>query len=821
MQARRHAPRYRCWKNTTSCVVICAMLCRMGAAPAWAAIEIASGPPQGFEQLEAPRPTAITVFYGGDMLGTFPAHFTPGSVQFDKPSDITALIPTLKHPQKIMTALSQPMPAHTDLLCTDKHTDACGLLKPDVAGIIFNENQLSAELFINADELLLVDKNAERFLPLPDQHFSSVYGFSGAVAGAAQQANNYTLTNTATFSEGEARLETQSTAANQGFRVDTFAGDVERNGWDTTAGLFRSQAMQLLSDRDIAGVSLETSTRTYLDDHKTEGNDIILYLPHHALVSIYREGRLYSSNAYDAGNQRIDASELPDGAYPITLRIQEADGTVREETRFFAKTQEIPPADKPVYYAQLGVIRQPASMDNTIPQLTGHPIARFGTVRRAGDNLGLNLGFLGTSDRVAMEDGIFWVGDGKKFGATALASTHGDYGVQANYLHYLNKFSASIDARKTWLSSTPMPGFEDQLHGYAQLSASLSYAVTNNVNVGARGSYSQQAASPTSTTYGPHAEWRIWQRNENTFGMTADVTRSNGRTDGAILFNLTIRMGEYGMTSSGGMGLVNSQTTPIANARVFHDDQTPDNALLLGAGVSTDNQQKVISSDANWRNHFGQLQGSVQDSFGRAGSLASYGGNFNFNAAQLSDEVHMGGTQSEKSAVIIEANGDASAQDMKIFVNGTERSTVQVDTQQVLYLSPFNTYRIHISPATPGLFDYQAGDRKVTLYPGNVTKLSWDVNKFYVVAARIVTATGQPLNNAILQESHAQATTDENGRVQAELSAPKTLTFASADNHTTCSVQLPPNVKPINGVLIYSDALPCAPLNASNQIASQ
>jgi len=78
---------------------------------------------------------------------------------------------------------------------------------------------------------------------------------------------------------------------------------------------------------------------TVIDSQKTQGNDILVYLPRRSFVSIYRDDRLYSSRTYDAGNQLIDTSELPDGAYTILLRIQEANGTSRKKRAFLSRTK--------------------------------------------------------------------------------------------------------------------------------------------------------------------------------------------------------------------------------------------------------------------------------------------------------------------------------------------------------------------------------------------------------------------------------------------------------------------------------------------------
>jgi len=781
------------------------------AAPAFA-INIIEGAPAGFEQLDQPRQTAVNLYFGGEILGPVPAHFTPGTLQFDQPDAVIAAIPTISDKVKIKEALSHPLSSNPQLLCTERRTENCGKLSPEVAGVIFDENHLSAELFINKNYLSVVS-NETRYLPLPSDHkLSSVYGFSGAVNGTGlQQTPTFTVTNNTVSSVGEAQLISQSTMSNNGLRFDTMAAGADRKGFQVEAGLLRSKSMQLISDHDMAGVSFSTSSRTRIDDHKNEGNDIILYLARRSFVSIYREGRLYSSRSYEAGNQKIDTSELPEGAYTITLRIQEADGATHEETRFFAKTAELPPKDQPTYYFQAGLIRKSADMapDALVPEVTGNPLLRTGIVKRINDDMAFSAGFLGLEDRLIMEDGIFWIHGGNKISAEILTSTHGDYGFHAGWIAMMEKWSAGIDVRKVWTSHV-MQAYSDLVQNVGQASASLSYTVNTKINLGLRTDYSQQQSAASTLSVGPYMEWHIWQEGENTLSLTANAARTQSRDEESVMVSFIHRFGNYGISGTAGMGAGGDSKGETGSARVWHDDPTPGNSLLVGAGITAERQNQIVNADADLKNNLGQLHGSVQDSFGQNGGAIGYGGSFSVNAAQLgADEIHLGGSQTDQSAVIIETDGDVDA-DMKIFVGGSEKSSVKVGNSLAVYLSPFHTYNIRLAPAKSGLLDYDSAARQITLYPGNVVKMKWSVNKFYVVTGHIVTETGQPLANALLEGTKDQISTDENGRIQAEISKPQLLTFAYGENNSQkCRVTVPDSVSPVNGILIYREVLTC------------
>lgn len=787
------------------------MLCLFLAKPALGAIDSLPGAPAGFEQLEAPRPTAVTLYYGGALLGNFAGRATPSTLQFDQPEKILAAIPSVAAKDRVLQALAQPLPANASLLCRmpGGGDGTCGILAPAVAGVIFDENALRAEIFINKNLLSVNGGDTERYLPLPERKFAAVYGLNGAVNGAGDQSPDFSIGSESVYSYGEAKFSTHTTYANQGVRFDMATAGVERRGWSAEAGLLRTQGLQLAGDQDLAGVSVGTSGRTVLDGRKSEGNDIIVYLPRRSFVSIFREGRLYSSRAYEAGNQRIDTADLPEGAYTVTLKIEDSNGGLREEKRFYAKMQDIPPPGHPVYYAQGGLMRKPWSGDSAIPQLTGKPVLRLGTVRRVGDSTAIGIGALGLQDRIATEASLTRIDEHIRLQGSALLSSAGDAGLAAHVFYHRDLYSADVDIRKSWEGEKADKAYEDVFNALGQATLTMAYAVRPDATLSARASYTAQGDAPASFSYGPAAEWRIWQKGESALTLNADAARDNKEgADARIGLRFTRRIGvHYGVVSTGEARGGGAGAGPAAGLRAWYDSVKPGSAIQAAAGINTDRSVTTLSGDADWRNDFGQVHGGIQQALGSTDSPLSYGGSFSFSAAQAGSSLHIGGQQSDKSALLIETGGDADTA-MKIFINQSEVGRVQRGQKQMVYLSPFHTYRIRLEPENPGLFAYDANERAVTLYPGNVARLEWRVNRFYVIAAKIVTPDGAPLSGALLEGSREQIVTDENGRLQAELANPSLLRLKT-EGGAVCQAALPQIEKPANGILIFKQPVPC------------
>ncbi len=773
---------------------------------ATARIKVVDGVPQGFEHLNGPRNSVVSLYYGGNLVFSYRAEVSPDYIRFLEPQKIAEDIPAIKDKGEFAQVMAAPLPHNADKLCTSGRNEGCGRLAPEDVGVIYDDNRLTVELFINPRYAGVTEAGDLRYLPLPERSFSSVYNFNGAVSGMDDTKPNFAVSNNFYHSYGESMLNLVSTVNNEGLRFDTATMMVERNGWRAGAGLFRSRGMQLASDHDMAGVTYSTSTRTLLDEYQMEGSQIILYLPRRSFVSIYRDGRLYSSRAYEAGNQSISTAELPEGAYNITLKVQEPDGSVREEQRFFAKSPDLPPPGEPVYYAEAGVIREHQGDDSVMPELSSDPILRLGTIHRIAENSGLEASAVAVKDKVIFEPGIFYMIPELQLKTTGLISTDSDYGIQFTATHICEEVSAIVDFREIWADEKNSTGFDALVREVTQATVNASYAVSHDFAVGARANYTEFYGSEKNFSYGPYATWRLWSSGEAELGLSADFARNGDRDSGSILLRFSKRLGEYGVSGTGGYSFSEGSDRVYGSARVWHDRVSPDEALLLGAGMQADNYSKSLNADADWRNRYGRVRGGVQKSFGGSDNALTYGGNFSINAAQQEGKFVIGGDQNDNSAVIIQVEGEDDAE-MSVFINGFERGSVRAGESHALYLNPFRVYKIRLAAKPGDFYDYDSGERLVTLYPGNAVKLKWQIRKLQVVAAKLVDEDGNPVTFAVLEQGNRQVATNSKGFFQAEIPVMDELTF-SRDGEF-CTVNLPRDVEQVNNITIYREPLIC------------
>lgn len=141
-------------------------------------------------------------------------------------------------------------------------------------------------------------------------------------------------------------------------------------------------------------------------------------------------------------------------------------------------------------------------------------------------------------------------------------------------------------------------------------------------------------------------------------------------------------------------------------------------------------------------------------------------------------------------------------------IDNRAATTVSGTGKQPVLLKPYRSYKVTLSPKGDNLVRFDAKPRKVTLYPGNIASLRWDIDPVFVVIAQAVHADGKAVGNTRITNLEEFSATDENGWFQVELSAMKTLKLEPADS-PACKIELPE--QPEHEEIIVLDQLVCKP----------
>jgi hypothetical protein len=798
--------------------LIAAVLCLAALTmngPAGAAttnVELAtSGTPAGFDDLERPREALVDLYFGGRKLGEVLVVTRPGSLRFRSPDDIIGKIPELIPSADLASALSAELPANSGSVCRGGAAEGCGSLAPDVLGIIYDEDHFRVDLFVNPRFLKVVKAGADGFLPVPTAPLSLTSSAALALSGTIGGESRYNLQNRTVIGLRNGRIRANSSLASGiGLIVDDFVGEIDRKSLRYSAGLFWAPGSEFTGQRRIIGAGVGTQFDTLADQENLRGTPIVVFLAEASRIELLVDGRLVSSRTYPAGNVEIDTAGLPDGSYPVLLRIHQSSGAVREERRFFARSMQAPPVGHPLFFAYAGLLantrrNQPVSPSRTL-------FYQAGAAWRLTDRLAIDAGAMGTQSKTIAQAGGWLILRQARFRLAGLVSSAGDAGalLQAN-IGGQGPFSLNFDLRRIWSSDgrplIPLARRVDSFDGTAptglQLASGSYTQATGSAGlrlgggyVGLVASYRKDRTFTADYTVGPSLSWPVLNRHN--LQLVFDASAQRTRTTTAGFAGLRV------LYSSGGMSLLSrlgggvrgdrgdgrpmlSRSVSTIDAQYSHET-AGGTSLNLQAGVDRDVDSSSLNAGTVINSRLGNLRADLLHTSGAG--RAQYDLAIDSGLALSRQASLLGARDAQPSAIIVTLRGDASNASFDVLVDDAKRGRIQVGQRLSLFVPGYRTYRVRLVPSAASAVSYDSAVREVTLYPGNVQSLEWRAKSYFTIFAQAVSAGGSPIADSLVQSAQGIAQTDGHGYFQVDVSEGDPVTIALGDG-AACRVQLP------------------------------
>ncbi len=778
-------------------------LCQPGQAAA-AELALTASTPPGFADLEGPREVVVDVFYRGQRLGVARATTTPGSLRFKDPAAVVELLAPHADAPEIREALTSAFPSNAGQACSRMLSTGCGTLDPKAIGLIFDESRFRVDLFLS-NELLGRPLSTEIFLSPSSEQFAAVGTLGAAISGTTSDDPNFNMQGRAIVSLGSSRLKSNiSYSSELGVVADDLLVEVDRPNRRYMAGLFWTPGTSLVGRRRIMGVGTATQYDTRADRQRLEGTPLPLFVQQRSIVEILVDGRLVSSQVVEAGNQLLDSSGLPEGSYPLVLRVREQSGETREERRFFVKDESLAPAGQTRFQAFAGLIA---------PTRRGRPVSlsdsffyQLGASRRIAENIGVQQVLLGTQKKLVSETSIALLAGKAQVRLTALASSAGEYGgvlqlssAGSGRLHY------SFDLRKVWdrkgggliPGSFGGTGFDSETSAlvpdlggdYTQFNATLGYGI-GNLSFRLFASYSDADGSGRDFSIGPNVDWLVARGSNFQLRAEADALKSRHATAGYV--GLRFLFTGRGFSSSGSAGYraqdhegAGTSGRYVSNMNTEWSGVSEDwGRYSIGAGLerATDGTQA-------------RARGSLDSSHGnlRADLLHNFSGRTQYSlgvqtGAALGPALAVGGYQIRESALIVEVEGegrgDAKAGEFEVLVDETPYARVTAGGRTTIFLQPYRDYSVRLRPIAAASVHFDGSARKVTLFPGNVDRLSWKATTVFTLFGRVVDNDGNPIANAVLEGDHGTGSSDGEGYFQIDVAANDAVTLRSVAGET-------------------------------------
>ncbi len=751
--------------------------------------------PPGFEDLLEPQTTQVDVYFGGVFLVSTLATYTPTEITLLLPDEVTPHMSDLLEPVTFTSLISGPMPTNASLVCFSANQTGCGEMVTEGVEVIFDENRFRMDLFVGPSLLAVRDVEIDKFLPPSTGGLAFLNQMNATVNGVESGRSNYNIGNSTTFSFKETRLLAISNFTKQeDFTIDTLALERQFAGRQYQAGYFRSSAagMTFLTEQEFAGVTMSSSLDTRTDLDQSTGADLQVFLESRSRVDLLKDGRLISTAIYDAGNQIIDTSSLPSGAYDVVLRIRDSFGRIRQETRFYVKTNELPPVDGTIYFLDVGEVAQ-REEDSSLPETTGDSLFRAGISKRLTKSFGGQVGVMLQEDEEIYEVGVFKLGRSYELNFNVATGNEGDRGVNLSARFRSGPFTLNTNLRKTWIDEDR---FDASLFGQetAQGSISLGMPLWGGT-LSVTGRYNERGLAEADENYGFRYDFKSYSTGYTTFDTNLQVTKDNDDLQALLTFRLRLDRGHWRSEISSQYyyednelvddpedGFVNNLSTSWQDGDRFLAD------VNWNLRAIDDRDDDTLETDIEIISDYGQFQADAL--YSAETEKISYGGSFNTAFIANRGTFTFGGREQARAALVMDVKGDVDDAYFSVLVNGSPRGNARIGSKTVIGLQPFETYDVTLVPEGDSIVDFNNQVKTATLYPGNVVTMDWKASRVLVAFGQLVTPDGEPVTKVLIEGVTGLATTDDFGFFQAEIES-DVRTITAKTRTSECTATLP------------------------------
>jgi Mat/Ecp fimbriae outer membrane usher protein len=769
------------------------------------------GVPVGFTELAREREALVDVYFGARKVGEARVMTRPGYLRFKNPQQVLGALPNVAMSAELSAAISRELPSNAAFVCADEDSDNCGVLSPETAGVIYDENRFRVDVFVNRQWLQVVGPAENLYLSAPTAPLSLTSSAGLALSGSSETTPLFNVQNRTIIGLRNARIRTESSYASKvGLLVDTMVGEIDRPGLRYSAGLFWAPGIDLTGQRRILGVGVGTQFDTMTNHEAVSATPIVAFLSQPARVDVLIDGRLIDSRTYEAGNNLVDTSTLPAGSYALVLRIRESNGAVREERRFFAKNAQIAPVGHPVFYGYVGMLA------NTRP---GRPISlskdffyQFGAARRITDKVALDLSVIGTSKRPVLSGGAWLISSLGRLRLSGLASAAGDRGVLLQAMSGdTGDLNLNFDLRRIWshdgkpviplstyvdtFDSVPLNGRQIGGGSYTQVSGSVGYRL-GRAYLAVIGSLRKDRGLPVDYSIGPNISWPIVNASGLQVTLQANAERTRHSTGGYVGVRMFFTTRGYSLASTVGRRGMSSSESPTGSSWRAVGDTTANFSygdaqgtdIAVAGGLAREVNSTRAHAEGTLYSPFGSIRGEVAQDF-QGSKRTQYGLTLQTGAVANRDELIFGGRSLEESGVVVSVDGSSAQAEFEILVDGQRRGTIKAGARLPMFLRPYHAYSVRLRAINGAPVWYDSAARELTLYPGNVEHLRWTVEQLITVFGRAIRQDGTPVTEAMVKSKRGISQSNSDGFFQIEMSTNDVLAFDNGQGEE-CNVAI-------------------------------
>lgn len=755
-------------------------------------------PPPGFEDLSASQTTEVDVYFDGEyLLSTFVDYDTT-SVTIANPMEIVTAIPTLLEAATIAQAIGGQQDNNSQHLCSRRNPQSagrCGQLDTEFVDLLFDASRFRLDLFVHSRYRQTQALESQRYLPPPAEGWAMLNNLNLNASGQDDN-HRFTVSSESYLSYGESRLQARYGLTNDGATLYEMSMQFDEADRESEVGKFRtsSRNSSFISDENILGVRLATSTKTRLDLDNALGTPLLVFLNRRSRVDLIRDGELLDSRFYDAGNQQLDTARLPNGSYQLTIKTVDVDGRETKQTQFFVRNAALPPKGEPQHYFEMGALTDAIDESTTDPNVAW---ARLGTARRVGDALAVEAELLHARKINYATGGAYLFAPGWQLHLGAMHSSAGDSGLSLRGVVSRGNLNWSFDYRRIDAHTTDAGSlFEGVVNNsYVQGSSSLSFPLHKGQGF-IRARYNKTDNQRPQKGIGFSYLGPLFQQK----GLAADLTFDSNFGNDISWLRLGVtfrwRRGDHYTSAAPQIQWTENDEqgrdrNGILDARWTHNQRSERfGDLQQGAYALHDANRSIIGARLANQSRYGFADIDVAHEQGAERRGLNYSTNSRFSLVTKQGRTALGGGRNELAALVVKIEGFLPNAEFQIVVDGRVAGYVRAGKRSVISLRAYQSYQVRVQPTGNAIYNYDQAEHRVSLYPGNVEQLSFKAHAVQVIVGQAVFADGSPVANARISTNEGHGATDANGWFQLEVSdlAPIPIQYAPGQY---CALPLP------------------------------
>ncbi|MDM8547921.1 TcfC E-set like domain-containing protein [Candidatus Venteria ishoeyi] len=763
--------------------------------------QISDEAPPGFEDLTAPQTTEIDIFYGSQNIGGAFVTYTPNSIEFvnpETPKAITDVIPDILDKNAVISALTGPLEPHSALICIKPgRPKGCGILEPEVTGLIFDADRFRADIFINKNLLALAGVKTSAYLPAATAEYSTILGFNGTLNGTDAANSVYNLSLLGITAYRHWRLQTVvNTNSEEHTSFDGLFAEADWLNHQASFGLLQFETMPLLKRPKLLGSKFSTSTRSRLNLEQVYGNALTLFLPRRSKVQIYRDHRLLSGKIYDIGNQALDTSDLPNGSYQVELIIEDIQsGEVRKETRFFAKSTELPPLGETFYHLQAGFLNNKnQSQGNDTSNLSNYdmPFLHGGFSQRLRPDFGYEINFISNREEQIVAGKLLWMGYNKHLNLSVLTNNRSAYGFSGNFSLKrgvnINVIHLNIptEAVHQTLLSDPFSQFD--------ISLNTSF---EQVRVYGQIRWRKEKHDDNfNHEFSAAIKFPILRKNR--WYVDFELEYNEDVTDRLVMARMRFQHQQkkhWRISGYASSKHENKTGKTYSNGSVnlnWNDERRWKADVSLSGGLSHIQDKTSVHLQSDYKDVYGWNKIFVEHNMSsdEIPSKTLYGLGFRSTLVFDKKGVVIGSHKTSISGIIVEIKGTPAGAMFDVEANNFPHGQAAIGQTVFIPLSPYQSYSVRLVPHPETYVSYDTSPKEITLYPGNTERLVWQASPIFILIGKAVFPNGEPVTNAYLKGNLERSSTNADGIFQLEVSAGSQV-YASIEGEKSCIMHIP------------------------------